>query len=203
MTTTIYAQVGQDDVISRVWEMDWENPAHAARMGTPRAGTRYEILASWFDIHTAPTATSLPKFGEGVPYWLETDITAAVAAAIAKTYVDVDTIYDLAVGRRTTEYSNAEAAAVAYKAAGFTGPVSDYISGHAASNPTGQVQTNAWAAQQIIERADAFRWAELQMRNVRFARQAAMRAAASDEELAVAVGAWDGFIEFVRSNLGL
>jgi hypothetical protein len=127
----------------------------------------------------------------------------AKAAAIAKTYPDVDAVYDASIGRRTTEYTRAEEAARAYKAADFTGLVSDYISGHARSNPTGTEQTNGWAAQQIIERADTFHWAELQMRNVRFDRQADMRAAATHDELRMAIAAWDGFIADLRAQLGL
>jgi hypothetical protein len=139
-----------------------------------------------------------PEWVEGVP------LADLQAAAIAKTYPDVDAVYDAAIGRRATEYASAEAAAREYLGAEVRPEiVSGYITGHARSNPTGQQQTNEWAAQQIIERADAFRWAELQMRNVRFDRQADMRAATTPEELGAAVAEWDGFILRLRSTLGL
>jgi len=132
------------------------------------------------------------------------ELDALKAEAIAKTYPDVDAIYDAAVGRRVTEYARAEEAARAYLAAEVPpAVVSDYITGHATNNPTGQQQTNEWAARQIIERADAFRWAELQMRNVRFARQADMRAAGTPEELEAAVAQWEEFLTWLRLTLSL
>jgi len=139
------------------------------------------------------------------PQWVEVVPLAELqAAAIAKTYPDVDAVYDAAIGRRATEYANAEAAAREYLATEVRPTVvSGYITGHARSNPTGQQQTNEWAAYRIIERADSFRWAELQMRNVRFDRQADMRAAIAPEELAAAVREWDGFITWLRATLGL
>jgi hypothetical protein len=138
------------------------------------------------------------------PEWMLPALEEAKAAAIARTYPDVDGVYRDAVGNRTTEYANAEAAAREYMAAEVKPEiVSGYLTGHARSNPTGEVQSNEWACQQIIERADAFRWAELQMRNVRFDRQADMRAATTDADLVAAVAAWEGFIVWLRATLGL
>lgn len=153
----------------------------------------------------APPGARLKWAGFGVmPVWQPPALADLQAVAIAKTYVDVDAVYDAAVGRRATEYEEAEAAARAYLAAdGEPAVVSEYITGHAQNNPTGQQQTNAWAARQIIERADAFRWAVLQMRSVRFARQADMRAASSAAELAVAVADWEEFLTWLRSTLDL
>ena len=153
----------------------------------------------------APTPTQVLYIANGELYWVETaPLDDAKAAAIAKTYPDVDAIYDVAVGRRVTEYARAEEAARVYLAAAVApAVVSDYITGHATNNPTGQQQSNEWAARQIIERADAFRWAELQMRNVRFARQADMRAAGTPEELAQAVAEWEGFLSWLRLTLDL
>lgn len=158
--------------------------------GFTRAGRRDSESAYWRD---------------GAVEWIEMGVLADYQAnAIAKTYADVDAVYEIAIGRRATEYARAEEAARAFLAASEApAVVSDYIAGHAANNPTGEVQTSAWAAQQIIERADAFRWAELQMRNLRFARQRDMRAAATHEELAAAVALWEGFITWLRATLGL
>lgn len=130
-------------------------------------------------------------------------LPAAALAAVAKTYRDVDGIHEAAVGSRATEYADAEIAARAFVAAGYAGTVSDYVAGFALNNPTGIAQTNQWAADQIIARADAFHAAKLALRSQRFARQAEMRAATTDEELATAVSAWDGFIATVRAQLGL
>lgn len=154
---------------------------------------------------SAPAGARLKWIDFGAsPVWEAPELADLKAAAITRTYADVDGVYDAAIGRRGTEYERAEAAARAYLAADVEPEeVSPYIVGHARSNPTGQQQTNEWAAQQIIARADAFRWAELQMRNVRFDRQADMRAATTPEELAAAVAGWDGFIRQLRSALGL
>jgi hypothetical protein len=131
------------------------------------------------------------------------DLPALKAAAITKTYADVDGVYKAAIGRRATEYQDAEDAARAFAAAGYMGDVSEYVSDYAAHNVTGEAQTDQWAADQIIARADAFRAAQAAMRTKRFEWQAAMRAASTPDELAAAVAAWNGFIAALRGQLGL
>jgi hypothetical protein len=131
------------------------------------------------------------------------DLDALKSAAIAKTYADVDAVYDAAVGRRATEYQEAEAAARAFADAGYAGDVSEYVSDYALHNPTGAEQSNQWAADQIIARADAFRAAQKAMRTQRFAGQAAMRAATTPEQLAAAQESWAAFIAETRAELGL
>jgi hypothetical protein len=125
------------------------------------------------------------------------------AEAIAKSYRDVDKVTEDAIGRRSEEYKDAAAAARAYAAAGYEGAVDEDISSYAQFNPTGKAQTNQWAADQIIARADAMEAAKKSMRSKRFEHQAAMRAATTAEELAVAVAAWDAFIAATRAELGL
>ncbi|HEY0063156.1 MAG TPA: hypothetical protein VGC21_13625 [Telluria sp.] len=140
----------------------------------------------------------------GALYWVETAALAQLkAAAIAKTYKDVDAIYDDAIGRRATEYKEAEEVARAFAVAGFAGPVSAYVSSYALYNPTGVVQTNRWAAEQIIARADAFLMAQSAMRATRFAKQAQMQAADNEDDLVAAAAAWDEFIAVLRGQLGL
>lgn len=135
------------------------------------------------------------------------EVIAALAqakeAAIAKVYPDVDAIYDLAIGRRATEYAEAEAGARAFMADQTITQVSGYVSGFAVDNPTGVVQSNLWSAMQIIGRADAFKKAQLDMRTVRFTAQKAMRVAVTKTQLDAAVHDWNGFISKVRQNLGL
>jgi hypothetical protein len=145
------------------------------------------------------------KWNGGEPVWVEVvPLVDMQASAIAQTYVDVDAVYAAAVGNRTPEYTEAEAAARAYLAVDpKPAVVSEFITDHAQDNPTGDVQTNDWAAQQIVEKADVLKWAVRQMRKVRFARQADMRAAATPQELAVAVQAWNDFITWLRSTLRL
>lgn len=150
------------------------------------------------------TPTEELHFSEGVCVWIEGQpLAAAQAAAIAKTYIDVDAVYEAAIGRRATEYADAESEARAYAAAGYTGIAGEYVDGFARRNPTGIVQTSQWAAQQIIGRADAFNSAALSMRTTRFDRQADMRAATTAAELATAVTAWSNFIATLRAQLGV
>lgn len=153
--------------------------------------------------------------GEWRPKWAvhdlapeEQDAIAAelqekIRSAIAQTYIDVDDVYAAAIGKRGPEYYDAEQAARAYVASGYTGEVDTDVSDFAEHNPTGQLQSNQWAADQIIARADAFRAAQKAMRSTRFARQSDMRAAATNNALASAVGAWADFIAATRSQLGL
>lgn len=152
------------------------------------------------------TATQTLRYRAGSAVVWEEDgpIDDLIKNAIDQTYPDVDAIYQRAIGMRATEYADAEEAARAYLVADPKPTVvSGYITGHALSNPTGLVQSEAWAAQQIIERADAFRWAQLQMRNVRFNHQGIMRAAMSVLELEAAVDSWNDFLVWMRSMLGL
>lgn len=172
-------------------------PANSGNILVPVAGPPAPYIAK--------TETEVLYLIDGVEEWVETaPISDLRDKAIARTYADVDAIYEVAIGRRMTEYARAEEAARTYVA---TEPkpsvVSDYITGHAINNPTGLVQTNEWAAQQIIERADSFRWAELQMRNVRFARQADMRAATTAAGIAAAEASWKDFVVWLRQVLGV
>jgi hypothetical protein len=128
-------------------------------------------------------------------------LAKAIAAAIAKTYTDVDAVYVLAVGSREPEYRDAEAAAREYQAAGYTGTASPYISGWASSQTP--PLTDQEAADAIIAKADALATAKIALRNTRFTAQAALRAATTQAELDAAVAAWGVFIAQVRTSLGL
>lgn len=152
---------------------------------------------------TTPTQT-LRYRNEWVVWEEDGPISELIEKAVAETYLDVDAIYEDAVGQRVTEYTEAEAEARAYLAADPKPDlVSDYIAGHAINNPTGQLQSPTWAAQQIVERADAFKWARLQMRNVRFLQQNEMRDASTVVELDFAIAKWEDFLRWLREILGL
>lgn len=169
----------------------------------PRDGTTY---FPWQDrlVFSGPTPTSHLCWVGGAPQWVEAAaLDELKTAAIAKTYADVDKVHFDAVGNRATEYQEAEAAARAFAAGGFQGEADDDVHSYAIDNTTGEVQTDQWAAENIIARADAFRAAQKAMRNTRFKRQAEMRAAATPEELTAVVAAWDGFIAGLRAQLGL
>ena len=153
----------------------------------------------------APTPSSELRIGaDGALFWEDTvSLSEHKSAAVNKTYKDVDLVYDDAIGSREKEYTDAEAEARRFAAAGYTGPVNSDVSAYAQYNPTGQQQTNQWAADQIISRADAFAMAKRLMRSTRFACQAQMQASTTAEQLAAAVAIWVDFISTLRSQLGL
>lgn len=131
------------------------------------------------------------------------DLKALRASAMAKTYADVDAVTRSAVGDRAEEYRDAEAAARGFVAAGYEGAVDESVSSYAQYNPTGQEQSNTWAADQIIARADAFRAAQKTMRARRFASQSEIRLADTPEAIEAAVEAWSEFIAGIRAALGV
>lgn len=120
-------------------------------------------------------------------------------SAISKTYTDVDAVYAGAVGNRAPEYQQAEQAALAYQAAGYTGAASPYVADYAAAAGI----TNRQSADIIIARAAGLRAAAQSMRSQRFVSQKAMRDATTQAGLDVAIAAWAAFIAQVRTSLGL
>lgn len=127
-----------------------------------------------------------------------TPLSSKINNAITKTYTDVDSIYSFAIGNRSEEYKQAEAAALAYQAAGYIGSVSEYISSWATSNAP---MTNAQSADAIIARAVALRSAMVAMRTQRFVSQAAMRAATTNAELNSALSTWNTFVATTKAAL--
>lgn len=126
-------------------------------------------------------------------------LNLAVENSVEKTYADVDAIYAAAIGNRKTEYEEAEQAALAFQAAGYTGTASPYVADYAATAGI----TDQQSADLIIARANGLRAAVLSMRSTRFTSQSAMRAATTQAELDAAVAAWGVFIAQVRTSLGL
>lgn len=122
-----------------------------------------------------------------------------IASALASTYADVDAIYAAAIGGRAPEYEQAEQAALAFQAAGYTGTASPYVADYAATAGI----TDRQSADLIIARAAGLRAAVLAMRSTRFTAQSAMRSATTQAELDAAVAAWAAFIAQVRASLGL
>jgi hypothetical protein len=123
--------------------------------------------------------------------------------ALAKCYIDIDAVVKAAVGERAEEYKDALAEAQAFADSGYAEPAPESVVKFAQKNPTMQVQTNAWAAQQVIGRAEALADARRRMRDQRFDSQYDMRAAATGADLDAAVATWAAFIASIRSQLGL
>lgn len=157
-----------------------------------------------------PTPTSALYWTGSGTNWVETSpetFAQRKQKAINNCFVDVDAVTRAAVGDRAMEYAEAESAARAFKASGYVetegAPVDEMISSYAKFNPTGQIQTNRWAADVIIARANAFKTAQKAMRSQRFRLQAEMQSAIDDDELVIAVHLWNEFIEGLRAQLGV
>jgi hypothetical protein len=159
-----------------------------------------DLAANWVN-YRANEARDGVELAQAVPE--SVNLEQLKADALKATYADVDAVTAAAVGNRVEEYRDAEAAARAFVVAGYEGDVDEYVSSYAQYNPTGEEQTNAWAADQIIARADAFRDAQKAMRTRRFASQAEIRLAQTPEELTAAVQVWGGFIAGIRLALGV
>jgi hypothetical protein len=130
-------------------------------------------------------------------------LSTRLAKALSKCYTDIDTVVRDAVGERAEEYKEALADAQAFADSGYAEPAPESVAKFAQKNPTMQIQTNTWAAQQVIGRATALANARKSMRDQRFDSQYDMRAATNVEELDNAVAAWDAFILSIRAQLGL
>ena len=157
---------------------------HRALLDAQSAGKRIVADANGRPIAIAPPLPSIEQ---------------QIASALAATYADVDAIYAAAIGNRKPEYDEAEQAALAFQAAGYTGSALPYVADYAATAGI----TDQQSADLIIAHANGLRAAVLAMRSTRFTAQSAMRAAPTQAELDAAVAAWRAFIAQVRASLGL
>ena len=200
MKIPFYMVRDSDQVIVGVmWHDDPDEGPVTVQAGAPEGVT---LVAGGADFSRDNYLdTFVAKLLEGVVVWVDTQVLAdAIDAAVAKCYPDIDAVYADAIGNRAVEYTDAETDARAFIAGGA---VTENVSSFAVSNPTGQPQTNQWAAEQIIARADAFKTAQVAMRTQRFDTQSAIRACASLATLAQVVYLWDQFITNLRTQLGL
>lgn len=117
------------------------------------------------------------------------------AEALTRIDMDVDAIYAAVVGNRSIEYTEAEADAQAFAAAGFSGPVPQSVAAFSASAGL----TDQEAAQSILAQAAAWRAAVLQIRTARLAAKASARAGNIDAALAT----WSAFVAQMRGALGV
>lgn len=198
---TQYLQLAPDNEILQA--LGVTDPDGATPEPPPDDGYTYVLWQTAVD-WARPTPTSKHYFTDGAPVWVEMATLAdLISAAVAKCYTDIDKVVEDAVGGRTKEYERTESDARAFAAGGYVDPAPRSVSKFAQYNPTMQVQTNQWAADQIIGRADALITAQDDMRDQRFVSQYAMRAAATDADLDTAVTTWNDFIATTRQNLGL
>jgi hypothetical protein len=124
--------------------------------------------------------------------------------ALRQIDADVDAITAAVIGNRGVEYIEAETQALAFQTAGFTGAAPSMV--QAWVNAKG-IEGIGWTAQQaaedILAQAAAWRYAVDVIRANRLNAKAYIRIAEDDEDLAVATGTWAGFVQAIRSQLGI
>jgi hypothetical protein len=112
---------------------------------------------------------------------------------------EVDAIYLAALGNRGPEYTDAEAAAVAYQAAGYTGTVPPDVQSWA----TAKGWTATQAADDILAAAASLRGAKSAIRAARLLRKEQVKAATTGAEVSTAMAAWAAFAAAIRAQLGV
>ena len=120
----------------------------------------------------------------------------ARADLLKKIDADTDAIYGAVQGNRGSEYQLAEADATAYKAAGYTGTVPASVQAWA----TAKAKTAAWAADDILTTATAWRGAMASIRSNRLAKKESVKTAT---DLAPITAQWDGFVAYIKTALGI
>ena len=126
------------------------------------------------------------------------------ARSLVSIDADVDAITAQVIGNRGVEYVEAETQALAYQTAGYTGTVPSMVQAWVAAQAIeGVTWTATQAADDILATAAAWRAAVDVIRTNRLNAKAYVRIAVDDEDLAVAMGTWAGFLAAIRSQLGI
>lgn len=118
-------------------------------------------------------------------------------ALIAKIDRDVDFIYEMLLGKRSNEYTEAEAKALAYIAANYTGTVPAFVADWA----TAESQTATWAADSIAAKATAWRAAQASMRSNRLQHKSSARNAATIAALETVEATWNAYFAALKTSL--
>ncbi len=126
-------------------------------------------------------------------------LTQAIARSLASIDADTDAIYQAAIGNRGPEYTEAEAAANAYKDAGYTGDVPSAVQSWA----TAKGWTAQQAADDILAAASQLNTVKLAIRAERLLRKEQVRAAADASAAEAVMAQWAGFVTAIRGQLGL
>lgn len=117
----------------------------------------------------------------------------------AQTDNECDDIYFTVMGFRDIEYINAEAQAIAYQAAGYTGTIPPLVAAYA----SGAGISAQAATEYTLALAAAWRPAMKAIRAYRTAAKTETIAATNEQELDAAKAAWAGFVASIRSQLGV
>ena len=124
-------------------------------------------------------------------------ISQVITRHLASIDADTDAIYQAAIGNRGPEYTEAEAAANAYKDAGYTGDVPSAVQSWA----TAKNWTAQQAADDILAAAAQLNTAKLAIRAERLLRKEQVRAAADASAVEAVMVQWAGFVTAIRKQL--
>lgn len=118
------------------------------------------------------------------------------AALIRKIDADIDAIYRAMQGDRGPEYTRAEAEAIAFKQAGYTGAVPDSV----ASWANAKAWTATQATDDILATATGWRTAQSAMRATRLSCKEIARTA---NDLTAVTAQWEAFLVTIKTALGI
>lgn len=108
-----------------------------------------------------------------------------------------DELITAAIGRRDTEYLQAEKQAQEFIAAGYKGNTYPYVSSWA----TAKNETNEWAADNIIETATAWREVQSDLRAKRLMHKENVRNSETQEEIDTVMASWQLYIKTLKQSL--
>lgn len=118
---------------------------------------------------------------------------------LVKIDADADAIYGAVLGNRSSEYEQANIDAVAFKGAGYTGPVPGSVQSWA----TAKGWTATQAADNILATAAQWIAAQSAIRASRLGCKEQVRNATDGVGIATAMAAWAAFVTAIRGQLGL
>jgi len=110
-----------------------------------------------------------------------------------------DTIVDMVIGRRDTEYLMAEKQAQAYIDANYEGDTYPYVDSWAQAKKSDQ----KWAADNIIETANNWRTLQSDMRAKRLKAKEGIRSASTLDAVDEIVNQWHNYIDIIKQQLGV
>lgn len=116
-------------------------------------------------------------------------------------YIDSsnDALVDMVIGRRDTEYLQAEMQARAYVDAGYTGDTYPYV--HSWAEAKGE--TEQWAADNILETATAWRNIQADVRAKRLKAKEDIRNATTVSQVDAVLSQWTASIDIIKQQWGV
>lgn len=108
-----------------------------------------------------------------------------------------DELITAAIGRRDTEYLQAEKQAQEFIAAGYKGNTHPYVSSWAIAKN----ETDEWAADNIIETATAWREVQSDLRAKRLLHKENVRNSATLQDIDTVMGSWKMYINALKQSV--